>query len=100
MRMRERVGIIENIRSGNFIMMVSLAASVGACYMAWAGNLPLAVGLTGVAGMLFEAGAAVSFANERLEAMANEYRERENSRELWQQISRLEDEVAELKEKE
>jgi hypothetical protein len=32
--------------------------------------------------------------------MANEYRERENSRELWQQISRLEDEVAELKEKE
>lgn len=96
---KQRTGIIENIRSGNLFMAASFVGSAAACYVAWAGNPLLAVGLTAVALIVFMAGAAVSFANERLEAISAEYRERETSREIWASISKIEDKLEEIESK-
>lgn len=97
--MRQRTGVIENIRTGTFFMAVGVVASAAACYFAWNGNLAVAIGLVAVGGLLHAAGSAVSFANERLEAVTNEYRDRENTREIWTSISRIEDTVDEIKSK-
>ena len=97
--MRQRTGVIENIRTGTFFMAVGIVASAAACYFAWNGNLAVAIGLVAVGGLLHAAGSAVSFANERLEAVTNEYRDRENTREIWTSISRIEDTVDEIKSK-
>lgn len=96
---KQRTGIIENIRSGNLFMAASFVGSVAACYVAWAGNPLLAVGLTAISLIVFTAGAAVSFANERLEAISAEYRERETSREIWASISKIEDKLDEIESK-
>lgn len=94
--MRQRTGVIENIRTGNLFMAIGVVASACACYLAWAGNLPLAIGLVGVGTLLHVAGSAVSAANERLDAATKEYTDREMSRELWNSISRIEDQIAEF----
>lgn len=97
--MRQRTGVIENIRTGTFFMAVGVVASAAACYFAWTGNLAVAIGLVAVGGLLHAAGSAVSFANERLESVTTEYRERENTREIWTNISRIEDRLEELQTK-
>jgi len=97
--MRQRTGVIENIRTGTFFMAVGVVASAAACYFAWTGNLAVAIGLVAVGGLLHAAGSAVSFANERLESVTTEYREREKTREIWTNISRIEDRLEELQTK-
>jgi hypothetical protein len=97
--MRQRTGVIENIRTGTFFMVVGVVASAAACYFAWSGNLALAIGLVGVGGILHVAGSAVSFANERLEAMSTEYREREATRDVWESIGRIEERIEEMESK-
>jgi len=99
MFMREKNAVMDGIRSGNLFMVASLVGAAAACYMAWVNNSLLAVGLTAVSLIVFVAGSAVSFAFNRMEAIAAEYKERETSRDIWESIGRIEDKLEEIETK-